>query len=102
MFGRLSTARCYPNPHIRACLRGKSVPFPARRGLRIEHAADYTGLSPFYIEEMIRCGRLPAIGGRVSDVSRGYIVTREHLDELLDTLFAEAEKAQKKQKAEAA
>ena len=79
------------------------VPFPARRGLRIEHAADYTSLSPFYIEEMIRCGRLPAIGGRISDVSRGYIVTREHLDELLDTLFAEAEKAQKKQKkAEAA
>ena len=52
---------------------------------------------------MIRCGKLPTIGGRISDVSRGYIVTREHLDELLDTLFAEAEKAQKKQKkAEAA
>lgn len=56
------------------------------RGLRIEAAADYSGLSPFYIEELIRNGNLPAVGGPGSGVCAAYIVLREHLDEYLDGL----------------
>jgi len=56
------------------------------RGLRTEQAAQYSGLSPFYIEELIRNGTLPAVGGPGSGVCAAYIVLREHLDECLDKL----------------
>lgn len=89
-----------------------SVPVPSPkiqnrpRGLRIEAAADYSGLSPFYIEELIRNGSLPAAGGPGSGVSAAYIVLKEHLDEYLDGLAEQAveraeqrRKQQKKEKA---
>lgn len=70
------------------------------RGLRIEQAAQYTGLSPFYIEEQIRAGNLVSIGGPGSGVCRAHIILREHLDKFLDDLAEAAEerraKAQKK------
>ena len=55
------------------------------RGLRIEAAASYSGLSPFFIEELIRNGTLPAIGGPGTGIA-AYVVLREHLDEYLGTL----------------
>lgn len=61
---------------------------PARyttaRGLRIEAAAAYSGLSPFFIEEEIRNGNLPSIGGSGSGVCAAHIVLRERLDEYLE------------------
>jgi hypothetical protein len=74
-----------------------TLPFPQRRGLRIEEAAQYSGLSPFYIAELIRNGKLTAIGGPKTGVCAAYIVTREILDELLDKLVAEAKKRQESQ-----
>jgi histone H3/H4 len=59
------------------------------RGLRIEQAAQYSGLSPFYIEELIRNGTLPAIGGPGTGIA-AYVVLREHLDEYLDELGEQA------------
>src|SRR3989442_894799 len=53
------------------------------RGLRIEQAAQYTGLSPFFIEECIRNGELLSYGGPGSGVSAAHIVTREHLDQFI-------------------
>ncbi len=73
------------------------------RGLRIEAAASYSGLSPFYIEELIRAGTLPAVGGQGSGVCAAYIVLREHLDEYLDGLGEQAvERAEQRRKARAA
>ncbi len=70
------------------------------RGLRIEAAASYSGLSPFYIESIIREGILPAVGGQGSGVCAGYIVLREHLDEYLDALGEQAvERAEQRHKA---
>jgi hypothetical protein len=75
---------------------------PTSRGLRIEDAAAYSGLSPFYVEELIRSGRLLSIGGPGSGVSAAHIVLREHLDELLDELAVDAKvRAAKKAKAAA-
>ena len=69
------------------------------RGLRIEAAASYSGLSPFFIEELIRAGTLPAIGGPNSGVCAAYIVLREHLDEYLDELGEQAvERAEQRRK----
>jgi hypothetical protein len=74
------------------------------RGLRIEQAAQYSGLSPFYIEAIIRAGILPAIGGPGSGgVCAAYVVLREHLDEYLDTLSVQAvERAEQRRKEKAA
>ncbi|HEY6127970.1 MAG TPA: hypothetical protein VIW23_07275 [Candidatus Acidoferrum sp.] len=60
------------------------------RGLRIEDAADYSGLSPFYIEENIRNGTLPAVGGPNSGICAAYVILKEHLDEYLDGLAEQA------------
>lgn len=69
------------------------------RGLRVEAAADYSGLSPFFIEEIIRNGVLPAIGGPGSGVCAAYVVLREHIDEYLDGLAEQAvERAEQRRK----
>jgi hypothetical protein len=60
------------------------------RGLRIEDAAAYIALSPFFIEELIRNGTLPAFGGPNSGICSAYVVLREHLDEYLDGLGKQA------------
>ncbi|SRR5260370_772594 len=74
-------------------------PTLAPRGLRIEQAAQFSGLSPFYIEELIRNGTLPAIGGPSSGVCAAYVVLREHLDEYLDSLGEQAvERAEERKK----
>ena len=68
------------------------------RGLRIEAAASYSGLSPFYVEELIRNGTLPAIGGPSTGIA-AYVVLREHLDEYLDGLGEDAvERAEQRRK----
>jgi hypothetical protein len=59
---------------------------PTSRGLRIEDAAAYSGLSPFYVEELIRSGSLPSIGGTRTGIA-AHIVLKEHLDEHLDSLI---------------
>jgi hypothetical protein len=72
---------------------------PTSRGLRIQDAAAYSGLSPFYVEELIRNGRLLSIGGPGSGVCVAHIVLREHVDELLDELAVDAKvRAAKKRK----
>jgi hypothetical protein len=65
-------------------------PSIAPRGLRTEQAALYSGLSPFYIEELIRNGSLPAIGGPGTGIA-AYVVLREHLDDFLTDLGEGAE-----------
>ena len=67
------------------------VNYPTARGLRIEVAAAYSGLSPFYIEEQIRAGNLLSIGGPGSGVCAAHVVLREHLDKFLDDLAEAAE-----------
>ena len=72
------------------------------RGLRIEAAAQYTGLSPFYLEECARNGTIPAVGGPKSGVCGAYIFLREYLDEYLDGLEEQAVKrAEERRKATA-
>ena len=66
------------------------------RGLRIEEAAQYSGLSPFYIEEQIRAGNLLSIGGPGSGACRAHIILREHLDKFLDGLAEAAEERRAK------
>jgi len=69
------------------------------RGLRIEAAASYSGLSPFFLEEIIRNGTLPAIGGPGSGVCAAYVILKEHLDEYLDGLSEHAvERAEERHK----
>jgi hypothetical protein len=60
------------------------------RGLRIEQAAQYSGLSPFYLEQCVRDGTLAAIGGPGSGVCAAYIILKAHLDEYLDGLGKQA------------
>ena len=73
---------------------------PTRRGLRIQHAADYSGLSPFFLEEQIRLGNLLSIGGPASGVCAAHIILREHLDKFLDDLIEAAEeRAEERQRA---
>lgn len=80
----------------------KSSTSPTTRGLRIEAAAQYTGLSPFYLEECARNGTIPAVGGPKSGVCGAYIFLREHLDEYLDGLGEQAVKrAEERRKATA-
>jgi hypothetical protein len=72
---------------------------PSSCALRIEDAAAYSGLSPFYVEELIRSGRLLSIGSPGSGVSAAHIVLREQRDELLDELTVDAKvRAAKKTK----
>ena len=74
-----------------------SVPV-TRRGVRIELAAHYSGLGPFFLEEIIRNGTLPAVGGSGSGVCAAYIVLREHLDELLDVSRNSVARAEERRK----
>lgn len=78
------------------------VKYPTARGLRIEAAAAYSGLSAFFIEEEIRNGNLPSIGGPGSGVCAAHIVLHEHLDQYLDELAERAEERRKQRKKAAA
>jgi hypothetical protein len=70
------------------------------RGLRIEAAASYSGLSPFYLEQCVRDGTLSAIGGPGSGICAAYIILRDTLDVYLDELGRAAEKrAEERRKA---
>jgi excisionase family DNA binding protein len=55
-----------------------TCPLPPR-GLRIADAAKYMGVSPWFVEEEIRAGRLPAL-----KLCRHYTLLKEDLDEYLD------------------
>ncbi len=91
------------NSKIDAAQTSGTLPTITPRGLRIEAAASYSGLTPFYIEFIIREGILPALGGPGSGVCAAYIVLREHLDEYLDSLGEQAvERADERRKARAA
>ena len=69
------------------------------RGLRILQAAQYSGLNPFHIAELIRNGTLPAIGGPGTDIL-AYVVLKEHLDTYMDGLGkAAVERAEERRKA---
>jgi hypothetical protein len=68
----------------------KPPPVLSPRGLRIEAAASYSGLNPFFIGELIRNGTLPAIGGPGSGVCSAYVILREHIDQYLDALSERA------------
>jgi hypothetical protein len=69
------------------------------RGLRILQVAQYSALSPFFIEEPIRNGTLPAIGGPGSGVCSAYVILREHIDQYLDALGDRAvERAEERRK----
>ena len=50
-----------------------------RRGYRIADAALYMGVSPWFVEEKIRSGELPAL-----KLCRHYTVLREDMDDFLD------------------
>ena len=50
-----------------------------RRGFRIADAAIYMGVSPWFVEERIRSGALPALR-----LCRHYTVLREDMDNFLD------------------
>jgi excisionase family DNA binding protein len=56
------------------------------RGLRIMDAARYAGLSPFYVETLVRSGELPAL-----KLCQHYAILREELDPLLDRKREELE-----------
>jgi hypothetical protein len=60
-----------------------------------------SGLSPFFVESLIRNGTLPAIGGPNSGVCGAYIILREHIDQYLDALSERAvERADERRKAQ--
>ena len=54
-------------------------PAPEPRGYRIEEAAKYMGVTPWFIELKIRSGKLPAL-----KLCRHYTVLREDMDVFLD------------------
>jgi excisionase family DNA binding protein len=86
-------------PKTDAAQTSGTLPTLAPRGLRIQQAADYSGLSPFHIEELIRNGTLPAVGGPGSGVCVAYVVLREHLDDYLTELGeAAVERAEQRRK----
>ena len=88
-------ARSKPEPNKTSGTSPTIMP----RGLRIEQAAQYSGLSPFYIEELIRNGTLPAVGGPGTGIA-AYIVLREQLDVYLTELGEAAqERAEERRKA---
>jgi excisionase family DNA binding protein len=49
------------------------------RGFRVAEAAAYMGVSPWFVEQEIRAGRLPAL-----KLCRHYTVLKEDLDAYLD------------------
>jgi len=49
------------------------------RGLRIMDAANYMGVTPWYVEEIVRSGELPALR-----LCRHYTILREDADAFLD------------------
>jgi hypothetical protein len=101
---KLSVVLVKRNPSDLSKTSGTS-PTPAitPRGLRIEAAASYSGLSPFFLEEIIRNGTLPAVGGPGSGVCAAYIILREDIDEYLDALREQAvERAEQRRKEKAA
>ena len=49
------------------------------RGLRIMDAAHYMGVTPWYVEVIVRSGELPAL-----KLGRHYTILREDLDKFLD------------------
>jgi excisionase family DNA binding protein len=60
-----------------------AIPTPneiPRRGYRIGEAATYMGVSPWFVEEQIRSGELPAL-----KLCRHYTVLREDMDNFLDS-----------------
>jgi hypothetical protein len=74
------------------CFAKKRAPLPKRptpevRGMRIEQAADYSGLAPSYIEQCCRDGSLQSVGGPGSAVCQGYVIYKEKLDEFMDRIF---------------
>jgi hypothetical protein len=92
-----------PKPSkIDAAKSSGTSPSITPRGLRIEQAAHYSALSPFYIEALIRAGTLPAIDGPGSGIA-AYIVLRERLDDYLTELGEAAEeRAEERRKGKAA
>ena len=50
-----------------------------RRGFRIPEAAIYMGVTPWYVEEIIRSKQLPAL-----KLGRHYTILREDMDAFLD------------------
>jgi excisionase family DNA binding protein len=50
-----------------------------RRGYRIAEAAQYMGVSPWFVELKVRSGELPAL-----KLSRHYTILREDMDDFLD------------------
>ena len=51
----------------------------APRGLRIAEAARYMGTTPWFVEEAIRKGKLPALR-----LGRAYVILKEDADGFLD------------------
>jgi excisionase family DNA binding protein len=50
-----------------------------KRGYRITEAAEYMGVSPWFIELKIRSGELPAL-----KLCRHYTILREDMDDFLE------------------
>ena len=50
-----------------------------RRGFHIAEAAIYMGVTPWYVEEIVRSKQLPAI-----KLGRHYTILREDMDAFLD------------------
>jgi excisionase family DNA binding protein len=78
--------------HIDPATSSGTSPTPVRpaiqpRGFRIEDAAAYTALSPWFISEAVRNKLLPALK---PEGSRNYVILREDLDKFLDDLRARA------------
>ncbi len=59
--------------------KNECTPTAERRGFRIEEAANYMGVTPWYVEELIRSKQLPAL-----KLCRHYTLLREDLDAFLD------------------
>jgi excisionase family DNA binding protein len=56
-----------------------------RRGYRIQEAARYMGVSPWFVELKVRSGELPAL-----KLCRHYTILREDMDAFLDAQRAKA------------
>jgi excisionase family DNA binding protein len=63
------------------------LPITDRRGYRIQQAADYMGMTPWFVAQLVRSRRLLALKPAGS---RHYIILKEDLDSLLDELKEEA------------
>jgi excisionase family DNA binding protein len=58
-----------------------------RRGFRIPEAAVYMGVTPWYVDEIIRSKQLPAL-----KLGRHYTILREDMDAFLDRKRGEWQK----------